>query len=256
MYKVRMVKGKPAVGKETINRVGRHRWFPDRLSKDYRDAVFNVLDADIAHARAKKLNLSLSGYYKMIGDFLRSEGMEQEAWICEMFRHKQFRTLFANRPSRDSVTFQRKASAYRRSETEKVWDSMGHIIAASDALEFFRRYHLEPAITATHKSKLSTGEIARARQRFHELTTSSEPMSANQAYKRVARELTKPRRRVHHTTVRRVCDDKFAEQSNCNYGMKPKRKDKRPQYAFLNLAIKKMKQRSRHVQRESPRACA
>lgn len=219
-------------------------WQPNPILMEAKEATLLMLDAQ--REKAKRLNLSLRAYYKILARFLESAGMQQEAWICEMFCQKNFNRLFSKHPIPESKRQWRSRDDKLSREVDHLWDSMGRILLVADVLELLREFS-KPNAAAKHKSKLSPAEIELAKIRFRELA--QQQKSANFAYKYIAKELSQGGRQISRATVRRACDEKFAEQSGCTYGKKSMKNKRRRGFALLHLdnlekAMKHINQRS------------
>jgi hypothetical protein len=76
----------------------------------------------------------------------------------------------------------------------------------------------------TYRSRLSPGKIEYVRAHFRELKNAGLP--DDKAFIEIQREFEKQKIKVSKTTIRRVCDEKFAQLTGCFYGRahKPRRK--------------------------------
>lgn len=165
-----------------------------------------------------RLQLTFSEYLKLLEGFFYDSSFHREAWVCRMFRERKFRQLF----SEADLPLDTEGGRRQCMEYGQLLD---RILLATSALRQFSK-NLRNEIAPRQNPRASTGEINFARRRFKELTQDEkQPLSANLAYERIADELSKSRRsnkskksEVSKTTIRRMCDEKFARQSGCIYG--------------------------------------
>lgn len=187
------------------------------LAKDDKDNLSNSL---ILYWRTveDRLQLTFSEYLKLLEGFFYNSSFHREAWVCRMFRERNFRQLF----SEADLPLNTDGGRRQCMEYGKLLD---RILLATSALRQFSK-NLRNEIAPRQNARVSTGEINFARRRFKELTQDEkQPLSANRAYGKIAEELRKSRRsnkskklEVSKTTVRRMCNEKFANQSGCIYG--------------------------------------
>jgi hypothetical protein len=163
------------------------------------------------------LKVTFPEYLKLLEGLFESSGFNREAWVCRMFREKQFHQLFseADLPL-DTEGGRRQCLEYG--------ELLERILLASCALRKFSK-NLRNEIAPQQRERVSTAEVSFAQKRFKQLTEDEKkPRSANLAYRDIARDLRRLRRskkskklEVSKSTVRRMCDERFARQSGCIY---------------------------------------
>jgi len=214
MYKMQQAKGRRAFD-----------WQPHPILKEGKESTLLILSNHAHTLRAKRLGLSLRGYYKLLARFLANSGMVQEAWICEMFLQKKINHLFSG-----------KRPAFKNEDAERSWESkeinralqsMDRILLAADILELSKE-RFKP--NGKQRSKLSPAEREHAKTRFRELTRNE---SADFAYKRISKELSRKGRKVSKETIRRACDKRFARESGCTYSEGKKKNKGRLAFAYF-----------------------
>jgi len=216
MYKVRRTEATPWHPKGRLERV----WSPDRFPKEMKEGIHKCLYNYFVETQAKALGLSTREYYKILENAFEDRGARQEAWVCRMVQQKRFDQLFSKEPT--SLD-----SREERDNFTLVYDCIDRILELQEAFSSFQKLLRPRKKLPQHKSALSPAEIELARTRFRELT-GDRGLSDNRAYDQIAGELTKGMRKVSKTTIRRVCDEKFAGFSRCTYGSA-----KQPKIAFL-----------------------
>lgn len=164
------------------------------------------------------LKVTFPEYLKLLEGFFESSLFHREAWVCRMFREKKFRRLFSEPDLPLDTEDGREQSLDYGELLDRIW-------LVSRALREFSG-NLRNEIAPQQSEKVSAAEISFAKQRFEELTQDeNQPLSANLAYEQIAKELRKLRGsknskklEVSKTTIRRMCNEKFARQSGCTYG--------------------------------------
>lgn len=86
------------------------------------------------------------------------------------------------------------------------------------ATEMARALLRKPEKTKKPTWRLTRAEILEAQALFQELRSQKNSPSKDKAYEKIAKKLSKKRRPVSKTTIRRICDPYFASQSQCVYG--------------------------------------
>lgn len=218
MDKIRRTKATPWHRKGRLERI----WFPDRFPREMKEGIHNCLYNYFVETQAKALGLSMSGYYTILENAFEDRGAKQEAWVCRMIQQNKFNQLFNKEPTNLDSTEERDNFTH-------VYDCIDRILELQEAFNSFQKLLRPRKKLPQHKSALSPAEIELARTRYRKLT-GERGLSDNRAYEQIARELTKASRKVSKTTIRRVCDGRFAGFSGCTYDSKTQ-----PKIAFLSV---------------------